>query len=237
MATSGGPNIITDGLVLHLDAANTKSYSGGGNTWSDLSGNGNDGTLINGPIFNENGTFTFDGSNDYVEVHHNFLKPETTNIRESITVSIFCKSDGSSSSGWNMYWSGVSKYSQFILGPNGIGGKMAFVVNSGGWYPSGYSGDIWGQESIDIREYHYYTGTYNKSSGMLTLYVDGNLEADFNVGIFTLTNDPNSFSLNKRDVSGNHLKSTNSIFHIYNRALTQSEVLQNYNATRSRFGL
>lgn len=51
MAAHGGPNIVEDGLVLYLDAANKKSYPGSGTVWKDLSGNGNDGTLTNGPTF------------------------------------------------------------------------------------------------------------------------------------------------------------------------------------------
>ena len=63
-----GPNIVKDGLVLHLDAANYKSYPGSGTTWSDLSGNGNNGTLTNGPTFDSGnrGSIVFDGSNDFV---------------------------------------------------------------------------------------------------------------------------------------------------------------------------
>lgn len=67
MGLSHSPNIVTDGLVLCLDAANRRSYPGAGTTWTDLSGNGNHGTLTNGPVFN--GGFegmSFDGSNDYV---------------------------------------------------------------------------------------------------------------------------------------------------------------------------
>ena len=57
MGTFTGPNIVTDGLVLSLDAASTRSYPGSGTTWYDLSGNGNDHTIINGPTF-ANGAFT-----------------------------------------------------------------------------------------------------------------------------------------------------------------------------------
>ena len=61
-----GPNIVTDGLVLYLDAANPKSYPGSGTVWKDLSGNGNHFNLINGPSFN-NFYINFDGVDDYVK--------------------------------------------------------------------------------------------------------------------------------------------------------------------------
>ena len=68
MSVIGGPDIITDGLVLYLDAANTKSYIGSGTTWKDLSGNSNDGTLTNGPTFDSgnSGSIVFDGVDDFV---------------------------------------------------------------------------------------------------------------------------------------------------------------------------
>ena len=62
--------IVTDGLVLYLDAANTKSYTGTGTTWYDLTKNGNNGVLTSGPVYNsENGgNITFDGVDDYVNL-------------------------------------------------------------------------------------------------------------------------------------------------------------------------
>ena len=59
-------SIVTDGLILHLDAGNKNSYPGSGTTWTDLSGKGYDGTLTNGPSFNSQGYISFDGSNDYI---------------------------------------------------------------------------------------------------------------------------------------------------------------------------
>lgn len=69
MSIYGGPDIVTDGLVLHLDAANNKSYPGSGSTWFDLSGNNNHATLTNGPVFSSvnGGIFNFDGIDDYAE--------------------------------------------------------------------------------------------------------------------------------------------------------------------------
>lgn len=83
-------------------------------------------------------------------------------------MSMFCKSNYNSTLGWNNYWAGVSKYSQFILGPNGANGtgKMVFIINSGTWYPLGYGGAIWGQKNINPKDWHLYTGVYNQNTGM-----------------------------------------------------------------------
>ena len=69
MATNGGPNIIEDGLVFAVDAANKKSYPGSGTTWIDLAGS-NNGTLTNGPTFDSGngGSFDFDGADDSVPI-------------------------------------------------------------------------------------------------------------------------------------------------------------------------
>ena len=228
-------SIVTRGLVLYLDAADRTSYLSGSGVWGDLSGNGNNGTLQNTPTYNTNnfGTLSFNGADEYI----NFLASNTTNIRSSITVGMFCKSNGASSTGWSMYWAGVSKYSQFILGPNNVNGKMAFLIYSNEWLPNGYSGDIWGQSNIDIRKWHYYTGVYNQSTGILYLYVDGVEQASFNIGIKTLSDDPNNFTIGKRDISDSYLNFTLSHVQIYNKALSQQEITQNYNALKGRFDL
>ena len=74
MAIFYNPRTITDGLVLALDAANTKSYPGSGTTWTDLSGNGNNGTLTNGPTYNSSnlGSLSFDGIDDYSTLTSNY---------------------------------------------------------------------------------------------------------------------------------------------------------------------
>jgi len=69
MGAAAGPDIVEDGLVLCLDAANPKSYPGSGNTWTDLRGNGNDGTLVNGVGYDSanNGSMVFDGVDDSIQ--------------------------------------------------------------------------------------------------------------------------------------------------------------------------
>jgi hypothetical protein len=74
MGVYAGPEINESGLVLCLDAGNTKSYPGSGTTWTDLSGNGNTGTLVNGPTYSSanGGSIVFDGSNDYIQTNFNY---------------------------------------------------------------------------------------------------------------------------------------------------------------------
>jgi len=88
MGVSYNPKIVKDGLVLYLDAGNTKSYPGSGTTWTDLSGNGNNGTL-NGPSYNSNllGTFVLDGVDDYATL--------PTITLTNFTIQIWCKITGS----------------------------------------------------------------------------------------------------------------------------------------------
>ena len=74
MGSAAGPNLVTDNLILYLDAANTNSYSNSGTTWNDLSGNGYDATLTNGPTYNSDngGYFIFDGTNDHAVIDSSF---------------------------------------------------------------------------------------------------------------------------------------------------------------------
>ena len=87
MAGNVAPNIITDGLVLYLDAANTKSYVSGSTTWTDLVGL-NNGTLINGPTFNSanGGSIVFNGVNNYVTLGDNKYKYQT-----NFSVEVFAR--------------------------------------------------------------------------------------------------------------------------------------------------
>ena len=93
----GYGRIVTDGLVLCLDAADNNSYPGSGNTWTDLSGQGNNGTLVNGPTFNSGnkGSLDFDGTNDHVRITSN----DWAKSGEDITVLCNLKREGISEDG------------------------------------------------------------------------------------------------------------------------------------------
>src|SRR6056300_382098 len=85
-------NIVTDGLVLNLDAARKDSYNRTGTTWNDISGNGNNGTLTNGPTFDSEdyGSIVFDGVDDYVTVSATPINSVLTN---QITIETFINSN------------------------------------------------------------------------------------------------------------------------------------------------
>ena len=88
MSYQTGPRIVTNGLVFCVDAADTNSYPGSGTTWFDLSGNGNNGTLNNGPTFNSanRGSIVFDGTNDWISVTRNSSLSPTSEITEEAMI-------------------------------------------------------------------------------------------------------------------------------------------------------
>ena len=93
MSVKGGPATVLSGLVLELDAGNIKSYQSGSTTWFDKSGNANNGTLINGPLFSTDGggSIVFDGADDYV----NFGNSSVFNMSSEVTLLHWLKFNSS----------------------------------------------------------------------------------------------------------------------------------------------
>ena len=100
MAVNAGPDIIEDGIVLCLDAANSRSYPGTGTTWSDLA-ESNNGTLTNGPTFDagNGGSIVFDGSNDYVNLNFPFTQSSSANSYTLVMGAKLSTTSSSTSSG------------------------------------------------------------------------------------------------------------------------------------------
>jgi hypothetical protein len=220
-----GPSIIKDGLVLYLDAANTKSYPTTGITWSDLSGNGNNETLINGPTFdaNNNGSIVFDGVNDYVTTPFNrgILGNQTTLIS-------WYKYNGVSSRTYTPIFGGVEPGggTEFFIGKNS--GNTSIGVQDGN-----YIGDfVVGSNAFD-GNYHLIVYSYDNGTGKI--YLDGELKS---TGSFTKCNDSEQILIGFESEGGGYYFVGNiSQVQIYDRALTADEILQNYNATKSRYNL
>jgi hypothetical protein len=223
-----GPKIITNGLVLYLDAANRNSYPGSGTTWTDLSGNNNNGTLTNGPTFNASnmGSIVFDGTNDYI------YRSSLNNFNSSTyTILLWGKFVSVSSSGilFNLGRSSGDADTEAQLYYNNsrlvywdYAGSIAFnFIQSSG--------------TLSTNVYQYLGFTKNSTNGTFYIngYSSGTGTAAFDANIST-----NDFTIGAdiRD-SINYVNGNISQFLLYNRVLTAAEILQNYNATKSRFGL
>jgi hypothetical protein len=215
MAFQYSPKIITDGLVLALDAANQKSYIGSGTTWDDLSGNNNSGSLINGPTFNASGggSIDFDGTNDLVECS----SISSTNFTNSVWMNV----DAKNINGIVSWTVGTVRRELIFVSSN------LSIVYGASKYRQG--------PSISNGVWTNVAGTYDGVTPLL--YVNGISQ--------TLGNElaAGTGAADKCYI-GRTAFATPYYFNgkiastlIYNRALTASEILQNYNATKSRFGL
>ena len=235
--------LVTDGLVLALDAANTVSYPGSGTTWTDLSGNSNNGTLINGPTYSsdDGGAIVFDGSNDFGRIN-------SFSSDSNSALSVFCwvypkdlttqqfggnylnwiinkrNSDSDNSNSWQ--FNARNSYPVVMMWDNS-GTEIA---------PSGASQAV--NSSLQLNRW-YYVGfvTDGVNGGFLNTYINESLNFSGtltgNRGIETKPIDIGKIGWgNAFNWNGNMAQVS-----IYNRALTASEVLQNYNALKGRFGL
>lgn len=223
MAFGNGPRIVTDGLVLALDAADKNSYPGTGVTWRDLSGNSNNCILTNGPKFSTTnaGVIIFDGTDDYLFRADTSLKNYT-----SITANIWM--NVSSSNSFEAYF---SYNSDFAFLDKGWGVRRQSTNNA----------------------FQYWGGTGNTG---IKLYQNGNLlstsSSSFAIVNATINNTWQMISLVATGISSWGTSNNLSIatrddvfspttnmrvggFNLYNRELSQSEILQNYNVQKSKF--
>ena len=233
MAFNFSPKIVTDGLVLCLDAANSKSIISGSTTWNDLSRGGNNGKLIGGPTFNSGngGSILFDGTDDYVSVSDNSIINGT-----SQTISVWFKNIGTYTTG-NAEILGkhtaAGSYSGYgIVLSNGTGNTLlgCYVKNASVNYVPQFSSKI-----ISSLNWYNVAITFTSDS-QLTLYLNGSFESSISIGTLTTSNQP--FRIGRSNDSFWNVYNGNiAQTLIYNRALSAAEVLQNYNATKTRFGL
>ena len=217
-----GPNIVSDGLVLYLDAGSPNSYRPDfGTTWKDMSGFNNSGSLINGPTYSSanGGSIVFDGTNDYVI------------------------GSLSSSSNWTMciWYLSTDITSKIVYYPfacttggNGLGfGGFFSADTQNKWYF--FDGTtVFSNINTSIVINTWYNLVVTKTSTSYSLYTNGNLSlsatgVDLSCTQYTLGNRGDGQSFFVRGNIANAL--------MYNKAISATEVLQNYNAQKSRFGL
>jgi hypothetical protein len=219
MSTIGGPNLVDSGLILELDAGNTKSYPGTGTTWFDKSGYANNGTLINGPTFNTGslGSIVFDGIDDYV----NLGKPTILDLT-TLTLSAWVRTTTSV----NQIVIGKSYLSSYYMNISPNTKTFSFWTN-GSTLPSTTISTIGDPVWCNI------VGTINSISK--NIYFNGIINSSTAGSVVGI--DTNDVYIGNSPVLNNPFVGNIANIQIYNRALSADEVLQNYNALKSRFGL
>ena len=213
--------IVTNGLVLALNAADKNSYPGSGTTWTDMSGNGNTGTLTNGPTFNSanGGSIVFDGVDDYI------------NCGNSSSVQIT-----------------VGSIAAWVKTSSPGGGYRSIIAKQNAWGLFATDSILvtfdWGNTaprttSINIADgtWKYVTMTFTETVGTPSnnaiIYLNGN-----SVLTTTIKHSNQSVNLQIAEANANqYLNGNIANAQVYNRVLSSTEVLQNYNAQKSRFNL
>ena len=241
MSTVGGswsrPKIVNDGLVLYLDASAPNSYSPyfTPTTWKDLSGNNNSGSLINGPTFDSRngGSIVFDGVDDYA-----------TGFGDTSTFSFIQNTGIFTVSAWIRLTDFAN--SRYILGNNnGTGGAKGFwvgyeVTNQRFSFAlsNGTTGFLVFRRNSLITNSNYAYITYTGNGVNSTLYKDGVFViTSNNYGTLSTGNSTNQLGVGRINNTGAYWQGNIPVVQIYNKELTPQEVLQNYNATKGRFGL
>jgi len=230
MTIGYGPRVVTDNLVLALDAADRNSYPGSGTAWTDLSGRGNTGTLTNGVGYTgaNGGSLSFDGVDDFV------INSSTTNIPT-----------GSSSRTIQLWVYPKADTNNFIQLGTGGGGNQVYIVefyNIGGTrylFTDGVNGannlTISGSQLPTLNVWNHIT--FGNSDQNWFYYLNGISQVSGTWSV-TLNTVGQKYVVGKRDDSGAATLNGNiAQVSIYNRALTASEIQQNFNALRGRFGI
>ena len=244
MAGNVAPNLVTDGLVLCVDAANSKSYVSGSTTWRDISLNSFNGSFVNGPTFNNanGGSIVFDGSNDYISFGAVSTTSPLSFTSGSFTLEHWVKptalQPGTYFGLTNMILTKEISAGLTINYATQIttSGSVSFIHrdNSESLIFNTFTiGNI-------LNTVSHLVFAANSSGTQILLYVNGILS-----GTQNLTGKPvTPYNSQLVSIGGGNIGNTNAAFigniyvnRIYNRALTAQEILQNYNALKGRFGL
>jgi hypothetical protein len=214
MAVGYNPSIVSDGLVMYLDAANSRSYPGSGITVNSLTG-GYNGTLVNGVGFSSsnNGSFFFDGTNDYI---------------------IFSNSDVMGSVYTQNIWFKKSNSGLHLLADTGYAGAIVYSSKVEFYYTS--SSPFLLSINYNFLINRWYMISLVRGSTIKSVYLDGSLIGSVSSSDSYDTSGTNLY-VGSNGGNSEFLNGNLGQVQIYNRALTQQEILQNFNATRFRYGI
>lgn len=211
---------VTDGLQLHLDAGDTNSYSGSGTTWFDLSGNSLNGNIV-GPTYSsqDGGLFSFDGSNDYINLGAQITYSE-------LTIKTVVMAESSQTAYANIFDNKHTATTNFVVQQEAsTTNSYRFIVPSKG--DSGV---------FQLTPNQWYDLTFTVSSQEVKVYINGSLSLTGALSSPLVASNPNLL-LGQLNAGGRNWNGKMGEFSIYNRVLSGGEVLQNFEATKSRFGL
>ena len=219
--------VVTNGLQLFLDAGNVNSYNGVGTTVYDLAGNANS-TLTNGVGYNSsnNGVFTFDGTNDYIDTNTSFAS-------ESFTLSAWIKCNDVT--GYRMIFSKEQtggwpwNYRLYLQQSNGY--LVGDIAQS-----AAQSNSITYNTNLADNNWHHVTFIRSVTDNKMYLYVDGSLVSTANNTLTGTIQNSQELWIGRSAYAGayNYIGSISSVV-VYNRDLSSSEITQNYNCSISRF--
>jgi hypothetical protein len=229
--------IVTNGLVLALDAADKNSYPGSGTTWTDLSGNANNGTLTNSPTFNSGngGSIVFNGTNQYGTASDStslrptsftldtWFRPTSFNLYSCIVVKPFN----------GPVW--TPPYLSYMIRLNSTGTILECSTNTGGTYRA-----LSPNYTFAANTTYNVTFTLNSSTGAAVAYINGAVLSSGNLtaGAISYSTPPLIIGAGYgASPVGEYFAGSIYSVKIYNTILSATEVLQNYNALKSRFNL
>lgn len=251
MSYSNGPRIVTNGLVLYLDAGNSKSYPGSGTVWNDLSGNGNNGTLANGPTYSSanKGSIVFDGVNDHCLLSNSSLISSSRNTGFTISSWIYSTNNTSlmalcgAGDNWSTGFNSLNL--RINASPTNTiqAGSVRAAVSTGSGSLKILSGAT-NTNNITTNRWHHIVVSVLPINNNISIYVNGASQSI----TYGLQQSPDSFanfaaafsvgSINFADTSMQQFFGGRiSNFTFYNRIFSASEILQNYNATKGRYNL
>ena len=239
MATKYNPKIVTDNLVLCLDAANTKSYSGTGDTWTDMMGT-NNGTLTNSPTFSSDngGYFDFDGTDDYVDLgsigsSNALLLDDPAGGGLTISVAI----------NWTL--AGIDDFPRIIDKSDGSAGQNGWTlfINKNSSMNNGrvrFSEDGTNITSYTFSEpgtWQIWTFTHVKADGAWVWYMNG-ISDNSGTATYSIPADEIDAQIGKAWQSNKkRYKGKIPFVMVYDRALSAAEVKQNFDALKGRYDL
>ena len=221
--TAVTPTMATSGLIVHLDAEDSNSYGGSGTTWSDLTSNNKDFTIYGSPTFNTSTpkNFEMDGSNDYM------LRANESFSFDGATIEIWINKTSSSSMSGIFSFPGATYFNLFWFGS---GTKFRLEArDTGSTYRQLFSG------AKSYGNWYQLVGVIDNSNG-LYMYVNGSLETSRTANVGDISDFTSQMIVGYSTASYRPYMKV-AIVRIYDRPLTSTEVSNNYNINKSRFGL